>query len=242
MSSNQRSGPTGHPAVRELVERYARFRDDVFPQHQELFENLAGSQSPSVLFVTCADSRIVPDLILQSGPGELFVCRNAGNIIPPHGEMTGGVSATIEYAVDVLEVRAIIVCGHSDCGAMKALLNPEKMSHLPSVAAWLRQAESARRIVAEHYRGSDEATIMDALVEENVVAQIEHLETHPYVVSRLRRGDLDIYGWVYRIHTGQIVTLDAAQGRFVPLGENLGSANQPPRRTLHSPPIAGSQS
>lgn len=232
MSSNSPSGSAGRPAVQQLAERYRRFRKDIFPQHQELFENLAGSQSPSVLFVTCADSRIVPDLILQSGPGDLFVCRNAGNIIPPHGEMTGGVSATIEYAVDVLQVEAIIVCGHSDCGAMTALLQPERVSHLPTVAAWLRQAESARRIVTEHYQGHDEATILDALVEENVVAQIEHLETHPYVVSRLRRGDLDIYGWVYRIQTGEIFTLDAAQGRFVPLEESLGSANQPPRRTL----------
>src|SRR4051812_16268026 len=183
-------------AIQHLVESYQRFRSDVFPEHKERFEGLADTQNPSVLFITCADSRVVPDLILQSAPGDLFVCRNAGNIIPPHGEMTGGVSATIEYAVDVLQVRAIIVCGHSDCGAMKALLNPEQVSHLPAVSAWLRQAESARRIVAEHYQGSDEAVLLDALVEENVVAQIEHLETHPYVSSRLRRGDLDIYGWV----------------------------------------------
>jgi carbonic anhydrase len=146
--------------------------------------------------------------------------------------MTGGVSATIEYAVDVLQVRAIVVCGHSDCGAMRALLTPERVANLPTVAAWLRQAESARRIVAEHYADHDEAAIVDALVEENVVAQIEHLETHPSVNSRLRRGDLDIYGWVYRIHTGEIVTLDASQGRFVPLDENLRPATQPPRRIL----------
>jgi carbonic anhydrase len=222
----------GQQAVRQLVERYARFRSDIFPQHQDLFEDLAETQSPSVLFITCADSRIVPDLILQSGPGDLFVCRNAGNIIPPYGEMTGGVSATIEYAVDVLQVRAIVVCGHSDCGAMRALLTPERISNLPTVAAWLGYAESPRRIVAEHYRDSDEATMIQALVEENVVTQIEHLETHPYVRSRLRRGELEIYGWVYRIQTGEIVTLDTAQARFVPLDENVRSATQPPRRML----------
>src|SRR5262245_46408318 len=146
MSSDPASPSKGHPAVVQLAERYAKFRREVFPQHQELFENLAASQSPSVLFVTCSDSRVVPDLILQSRPGDLFICRNAGNIIPPHGELAGGVSATIEYAVDVLQVRAIIVCGHSDCGAMRALLHPEKLTHLPTVARWLRQAESARRI------------------------------------------------------------------------------------------------
>jgi carbonic anhydrase len=232
MSEEPTPAPKGQNALRQLVERYARFRREVFPQHRDLFENLAETQSPSVLFITCADSRIVPDLILQSDPGDLFVCRNAGNIIPPYGEMTGGVSATIEYAVDVLQVRAIVVCGHSDCGAMRALLTPERVANLPTVAAWLRQAESARRIVAEHYANHDEAAIVDALVEENVVAQIEHLETHPSVISRLRRGDLDIYGWVYRIHTGEIVTLDASQGRFVPLDENLRPATQPPRRIL----------
>jgi carbonic anhydrase len=232
MSEEPTPASKGQNAVRQLVERYTRFRREVFPQHRDLFENLAETQNPSVLFITCADSRIVPDLILQSGPGDLFVCRNAGNIIPPYGEMTGGVSATIEYAVDVLQVRAIVVCGHSDCGAMKALLTPEKVANLPTVAAWLRQAESARRIVAEHYADHDERAVVDALVEENVVAQIEHLETHPSVISRLRRGDLDIYGWVYRIHTGEIVTLDASQGRFVPLDDNLRAATQPPRRIL----------
>lgn len=232
MPQDRTPAPKGQHAVRQLVERYARFRQEVFPQHRDLFENLAESQSPSVLFITCADSRIVPDLILQSGPGDLFVCRNAGNIIPPYGEMTGGVSATIEYAVDVLQVRAIVVCGHSDCGAMKALLTPEKVANLPTVAAWLRHAESARRIVTEHYADRPEAEIVDALVEENVVAQIEHLETHPYVISRVRRGELDIYGWVYRIRTGEIVTLDASQGGFVPLDDTLHPATQPPRRAL----------
>jgi carbonic anhydrase len=232
MPDRSQARPAGQEPIRQLVERYAHFRREVFPLHQDLFENLKQTQNPSVLFITCADSRIVPDLILQSGPGDLFVCRNAGNIIPPYGEMAGGVSATIEYAVDVLQVRSIVVCGHSDCGAMKALLTPERVANLPTVAAWLRQAESPRRIVTEHYAGSDEATLVDALVEENVVAQIGHLETHPYVISRVRRGELEIYGWVYRIHTGEIVTLDSAQGRFVPLDENLRSATQPPRRML----------
>jgi len=219
-------------AIQHLVESYQHFRKEVFPQHRERFEGLAESQNPSVLFITCADSRIVPDLILQSNPGELFVCRNAGNIIPPYGEQAGGVSATIEYAVDVLGVGAIIVCGHSDCGAMRALLHPEKVAALPTVAKWLRHAESARRVVADHYGDSDTPALMEALVEENVLAQIEHLETHPYVASRLRRGELEIYGWVYRIHTGEIVTLDATQGCFVPLDGKLVSASQPSRRKL----------
>ena len=183
-----------------------------------------------MLFITCSDSRIVPDLIMQSDPGDLFVCRNAGNIVPPYGEMTGGVSATIEYAVAVLNVSSIVVCGHSDCGAMKALLQPEKVQDLPTVRAWLRQAETPRRMVMDNYPGADEKTLLNAVIEENVVAQIEHLETHPFVASRLRRGDLEIYGWVYRIETGEIVTLDAAEGRFLPLDEKIASATVRPRR------------
>jgi carbonic anhydrase len=115
---------------------------------------------------------------------------------------------------------------------MKALLTPERIADLPTVAAWLRQAESPRRIVAEHYKDSDQATMVDALVEENVVTQLEHLETHPSVSARVRRGELDLYGWVYRIHTGEIVTLDSSQGKFVPLQENLRPATRPPRRIL----------
>lgn len=218
--------------MRRLFERYQNFRGTIFPEHRELFETLAESQSPEVLFITCSDSRVVPDMIMQSGPGELFVCRNAGNIVPPHGEMAGGVSATIEYAVAVLNVKAIVICGHSDCGAMKALLHPETVAELPTVGAWLRQSESARRVVSEHYADASEAEILEALIEENVVAQLEHLETHPYVASRLRRGDLELYGWTYRIHTGEILTLDARQGRFVPLDASLHAATQKPRRML----------
>lgn len=221
---------TGQAAVRQLFARYQRFREDVFPERQALFESLAEEQRPSVLFITCSDSRVVPDLILQSEPGDLFVCRNAGNIVPPYGTMAGGVSATVEYAVAVLGVRAIVVCGHSDCGAMRALLRPQSVAELPTVRAWLEQAETARRVVKEHYPDADEDTLLRAVIEENVVAQIEHLETHPYVAARLRRGELDLYGWVYRIHTGEIVTLDASEGRFVPLDASLPTATLLPRR------------
>lgn len=218
--------------MQHLLESYQQFRRDVYPAHKQLFESLATEQHPSVLFITCSDSRVVPDLIMQSDPGELFVCRNAGNIVPPYGEMTGGVSATVEFAVAVLKVKAIVVCGHSDCGAMKALLAPERVQELPTVQAWLRSAEMPLRIVRDHYPEADEATILEALIEENVVAQLEHLETHPYVASRLRRGELRLYGWVYRIRTGDILALDSEQRRFVPLTDTMPVASQPPRRLM----------
>lgn len=187
-----------HPnPMQQVLARYHRYRNEVHPEHKKLFETLATGQHPEILFITCSDSRVVPDLIMQSDPGDLFVCRNAGNIVPAYGEMTGGVSATVEYAVAVLGVSAIVVCGHSDCGAMKALLNPKSVQELPTVQMWLRHAELPFRVVRDHYPDADDATLLDALIEENVLAQIEHLETHPYVASRLRRGELTLYGWVY---------------------------------------------
>ena len=123
--------------MKNFIDGFIRFKRDVFPKRKQLFERLAGAQSPEALFITCADSRIVPDLIMQTEPGDLFICRNAGNIVPPYGEVQGGVSATIEYAVAVLNVSHIIVCGHTDCGAMKGILKPETLDELPTVKSWL---------------------------------------------------------------------------------------------------------
>ena len=217
-------------AMKEVFARYRRFREETYPSRKELFEHLKDHQDPHILFVTCSDSRIAPDLVIGSGPGDLFVCRNAGNIIPPYGEMMGGVSATVEYAVTVLKVDAIVVCGHTDCGAMRALLHPERITHLRMVSAWLNHAETARRIVAESDPNRTEAEQLDALIEENVLAQIGHLETHPSVVTRLRRGDLDLYAWVYCIESGEIIAFDGSRGKFAPLDESMPVATQGPRR------------
>src|SRR6188508_482553 len=137
--------------MQNLVDGIHRFRSLVFEQHKELFERLSDGQAPSTLFITCSDSRVVPDLFTQTGPGELFTLRNAGNIVPPYGASNGGESPTIEYAVSVLGIEHVIVCGHSGCGAMKALLKPESVSHMPAIANWLNQAEATRRIVLENY-------------------------------------------------------------------------------------------
>jgi len=219
--------------MNDVFNRYRHFRQEVFPVHRQLFDDLKDTQDPDILFITCSDSRIAPDLVIGSGPGDLFVCRNAGNIVPAYNETTGaGVSATIEYAVTVLKVKAIVVCGHSDCGAMKALLHPEKIAQLPAVSAWLRNSEIARVIVSENAEGRTEAELVEALIEENVLAQIEHLETHPSVSAAVRRGDLSLYGWVYKIRTGDIITFDAVSGHFIPLDESMPSATQARRRSL----------
>jgi carbonic anhydrase len=132
-----------------LYEGFLSFRRTVLPTHRSLYRELAAGQSPRALFITCSDSRVVPELILQASPGDLFVCRNAGNLVPPHGDPSGGVAATIEYAVGVLTVPNIIICGHTGCGAINALIHPETVSSFPSVAEWLRFAEAAKRVVKE---------------------------------------------------------------------------------------------
>jgi carbonic anhydrase len=203
--------------MQRLLEGIAKFQREVFPQKRHLFEQLANGQNPEALFITCADSRIVPDLITQSGPGELFICRNAGNMVPPYGEVNGGVSATIEYAVSALGVRNVIVCGHSHCGAMKALLHPEELQHLPTVKSWLAHGEVARRVVMDAYPKQPEDQTVELLAHENVVAQLDNLRTHPSIASKLARGDVTLHGWMYEIPTGRLEAWDAQRGAFVPI-------------------------
>jgi len=203
--------------MRKILEGLSRFQCVAFPEARELFARLASGQNPEALFLTCSDSRIVPELITQTKPGDLFICRNAGNIAPAWGETTGGVSATIEYAVMALGVRDIIVCGHSDCGAMKALLDPGPLARMPTVALWLRHAECARFVVEENYAhlGAQERLAM--LIEQNVVAQLANLGTHPSVASKLHKGELGLHGWVYDIATGAVKAYDRTSGQFLPL-------------------------
>lgn len=204
-------------ALQTLLDGFQRFRNDVFPEQRELFSKLARQQSPQAMFITCADSRIVPELITQSSPGDLFVTRNVGNVVPPYGQMNGGVSTAIEYAVLALGVQHIIICGHSDCGAMRAVLNPDSLEKMPTVKAWLRHAEVAKTMVHDNCNCTDEKDSMPILTEENVIAQLQHLRTHPSVASRMANGHLFIHGWVYNIETSEIKAYDADQGRFLPL-------------------------
>ncbi len=204
--------------LQQIIDGFRRFKQEVFPEKKALFQKLAKAQSPRAMFITCADSRIIPELITQSSPGDLFVTRNVGNVVPPYGQMNGGVSTAIEYAVMALAVRHIIICGHSDCGAMKAVLNPQSLDAMPTVKAWLRHSEVARTVVAQHdYHECGHGTELEFLTEENVVAQLDHLRTHPSVASRLAGGQLFIHGWVYSIETGEIRAYDAGRARFLPL-------------------------
>jgi carbonic anhydrase len=199
----------------------ARFRGQVFPQQQALYRQLVhDGQKPRALMISCADSRVIPELITQSRPGDLFVCRNAGNIVPPFAQMNGGVSSAIEYAVLALGVRDIVVCGHSDCGAMGALLKPEALAGMPNVAAWLRHSQAAEHIVAHTCPPhATPAQRQRALALENVIAQVNHLRTHPSVAAALATGSLTLHGWFFEIELGLVLAYDGAYGRFVPMPE-----------------------
>jgi carbonic anhydrase len=190
----------------ELKAGVRRFRTEVYPQQEEIYRKAASeSQTPHALFVTCADSRIDPELITQSGPGDLFVTRNIGNLVPAYGEMLGGVSAVIEYAVTALKVQHIVVCGHSDCGAMKGLLHPEAVEKMPTVQRWLMNAETALS-VTNSLSKPDEKPLerIRRLTEENVLLQLQHLRTHPSVAGAIARQELTLSGWVYDIGTGEV--------------------------------------
>lgn len=203
--------------MRKIVEGFLRFQREEFASSKEFYEGLASGQEPKALFITCSDSRIVPNLITHTLPGELFICRNAGNIVPPYGDAQGGVSATIEYAVDALRVPHVIICGHSHCGAMTAVLHPEKVAKMKVVSHWLGHAETARRLANENYEAADEAELLKIVTFENVLAQIDHIMTHPAVATAVSAGRLGIHGWVYDFDTGVIHAFDVTKGQFVQL-------------------------
>ena len=192
--------------LEKLKEGIRQFQTEVYPEQAETYRKAASEpQRPAALIVTCADSRIDPELITQCGPGELFVTRNIGNLVPAYGEMMGGVSAVIEYAVSALKVKHIAVCGHSDCGAMKALLHPESLEHMATVRRWMRNAEAAMS-VADSLSPPDEkpSERLKRLTEENVLLQVQHLRTHPSVAGAAAREELTLSGWVYDIATGHV--------------------------------------
>lgn len=205
--------------MQQIIEGFLSFQKEVFPQRQELFRSLASSQNPKALFISCSDSRLVPELVTQQEPGELFVIRNAGNIVPSFGPEPGGVSASIEYAVVALGVTDIVICGHSNCGAMKAIASCQCLDAMPAVDHWLHYADAARAIVNKR-KWDNEHDKLNAMVEENVIAQLNNIKTHPSVAVALRDNALRLHGWVYDIESGIIFTLDKTNRRFVSLAEN----------------------
>ena len=204
--------------MQKLVEGIHQFQRSILGERQEMFERLAQGQQPLALFITCSDSRIDPSLLMQTEPGELFILRTAGNIVPAYGAVAGGEAATIEYAIAVLKVQDIVICGHSHCGAMAALLNPEQVVGLPAVEALLKHAEATRRIISENYAHiTDSRARLMATIEENVLVQLENLRTHPSVAAALSRGDVRLHGWVYKFESGEVFAYHPEPQQFLPL-------------------------
>ncbi len=203
-------------SVTGLIQGLNAFHSDYFATNRELFERLSNGQTPEVLFITCSDSRIDPCLITQSQPGELFVMRNVGNIIPSYGAASSAEAAGVEYAVAAVGVRDIIVCGHSHCGAMKGLLQIGSLTEkMPLVYDWLkRHGEATRRLVLDNYANVEPERLLKIAIEQNVLTQIENLETYPVIRSKLHSGQVSLHAWMYEIETGKVFAYDAGLRQF----------------------------
>jgi carbonic anhydrase len=226
--------------MKKLIKGLREFKTNYFSSHWELFQQLSQYQNPRVLFITCSDSRIDPNLITQTEIGELFIIRNAGNIIPPYGAANSGEGATIEYAVHALNIEQIIVCGHSHCGAMKGLLQLNLLQmEMPLLYQWLKHAEATRRLVQENYQDYSDAELLEITIAENVLTQIDNLKTYPVVHSRLYQGKLKIYGWIYHLETGEVLAYDSETHAYVkPESQILESKKIGNKTNSTEPPIA----
>jgi carbonic anhydrase len=206
--------------LEHLKEGIRKFRANVYPAQEEHYRRVMSEpQSPHALIITCADSRIHPDALTQAEPGDIFVTRNIGNMVPAYGEMLGGVSAVLEFAVAAMRVQHIVVCGHSECGAMKALLEPETVEPMPTVKAWLRNAHlalvEARAIQRERTeRGEEPGDLLHLVTERNVLLQMRHVASHPSVAEALAQKKLTISGWVYEIAEGTVRVCANGDERF----------------------------
>ena len=203
--------------MHRFINGLQKFQTQIFGPQREMFQRLAKGQSPETLFITCSDSRIVPNELTQTGPGELFILRNAGNLVPAHGGPGNGEAATIEFAVSGLGVKEIIVCGHSQCGAMKGLLHPEQIKNLPAMKEWLVHSGCTLQVLQEHYSALSPEEQLQKAIELNVLVQLDHLRTHPSVQRRLLMGELTLHGWVFALESGEVRSYDATPGRFVSL-------------------------
>ena len=200
-----------------------KFQREVFPEKEALFEKLSTGQSPEALFITCSDSRIETAMLTQTDPGELFICRNAGNIVPPHTNQTGGMTASIEFAIGALKIPHIVICGHPECGAMKGAMNRAGLNTLPHVREWLGYSQGAVDIVEAIGADLDPDAKMRMLLEQNVILQLQHLKTHPTVAVALAQGAVQLHGWVYDIKTGEVSAYDEASHSWVPVSERYAS-------------------
>ena len=203
--------------MEKLIEGVFKFQAQEYYPRRHFFQELSKGQKPKALFITCSDSRINPHMLTQTEPGELFVLRNAGNIVPAHGTGSSGEQGSIEYAVSVLGIEHIVVCGHSHCGAMSGLMNPASLSELPAVEKWLEHAEATRCVVNQKCSHlNDEERLLEA-AKENVLVQLNNLRTIPSISMKLAEQKLKLHGWIYMIESGEVLTYEKNTNQFEPL-------------------------
>lgn len=201
-----------------IIQGIQHFQAHIFGSKKTLFRRLGEGQAPHALFITCSDSRIDPNLLTQTDPGEIFILRNAGNLVPPHG-VRGGEAATLEFALKQLQVPDVIVCGHSKCGAMQGLLAPDALRELPEVAAWLEYSRAILPGLEQAAATLPPAEKLTLAIERNVLLQLEHLKSYPFVADALAAGRLRLHGWVYFLESGQVTAHVPGHERFMPLEE-----------------------
>jgi carbonic anhydrase len=203
--------------MQKLLQGIHSFQRGFFATHRALFEQLATTgQQPETLFITCSDSRVVPTLITNAAPGELFIVRNVGNVVPTP-DLPGGNAAAIQYAIEVLEVQNLIICGHTQCGALKAILDPDSVAHLEYVSRWVKSTIRVKRVIEEKYAHLSGEQQLTAAVQENVLAQLENIREYPFIAKRLESGKLHMSGWVFDVGHGEVFDYDPEQGEFLPL-------------------------
>src|SRR5215471_2268849 len=201
--------------MNRIIQGIQHFQNEVFPKRRALFQRLASGQNPETLIVACSDSRVCIDLITQTEPGDLFVCRNAGNIVPAYGE-GDAVAASIEYGLTKLPIRDLVVCGHSDCGAMKGLMHLHALDEMPNVRSWLERSQGAYHAFETDGTDTSSPEALTLLTKLNIRLQLEHLRSYPQVFARLRRSTLRLHGWFYRIETGEVEVWDALEDVWTP--------------------------
>jgi len=211
--------------MHKLIKGIVDFRERLLPQYAERFRDLAQGQTPDTLFITCSDSRVVPDLLVSTDPGDLFVMRNVGNLVPPataEGVSTGDVSeaSAIEYAVLLLQVQNIIVCGHSECGAMKAAIARKPLPDTPNLAKWLHLSAAAVFRLDQEGPLDPRLNPCDQLAQLNVLVQLEHLASYPIVRERIAAGTLHLSGWWFNIAKGEMYAYQRESRSFQVIDRN----------------------
>ncbi len=210
--------------MKKLVKGIVDFRQKTWPSYKDMFARLALGQSPDTLFIACSDSRVVPNLFASSDPGDLFVVRNVGNLIPccgadGHSSADESEAAAIEFAISQLGVKDIIVCGHSECGAMQALMRGRDSVASPNLKAWLRHAEPSLAHMGQPLGAGVEMSPENRLSQLNVLQQLEHLKSYPMVDEKIRQKKLGLHGWWFELKTASVYSFEEELNQFVLIDE-----------------------